>query len=388
MLEKSVKETRIKSVAAIAAEYAGDVDENSRFPREAIDAMKAEHLLSMQIPRNLGGGSASLAEVAEVCSILGQVCASSAMIFAMHQAQVAGLIAHSNDSAWHTEFMRRISVGQLLIASATSEAGVGGSLRNSLCAMRVSGDRCRLSKDATVISYGSFADAIMVTSRIRETAAANDQILTVFDRGQYTVERTLQWNALGMRGTCSDGFLFEGEAAVGQIFSAPFAEISARSLLPTSHILWSAVWYGIASDAVVRAQKFVRAEAPKRNNIPSPLNTRLAEAASLLQAMRSTILSALKSYEASRLISDELSLISLQVSMNELKVFASDALLAIIDHAMMICGIIGYRNDTPFSLGRHLRDAHSARLMISNDRILDNTSHLLLIERLGPSLSS
>ena len=41
---------------------------------------------------------------------------------------------------------------------------------------------------------------------------------------------------------------------------------------------------------------------------------------------------------------------------------------------------------TPFSLGRHLRDAHSAQLMISNDRILGNTSNLLLVHKQDTSL--
>ncbi len=53
---------------------------------------------------------------------------------------------------------------------------------------------------------------------------------------------------------------------------------------------------------------------------------------------------------------------------------------------MQITGILGYKNGTPFSLGRHLRDAQSAQLMISNDRILANTSNMLLIHKIetGP----
>ena len=38
--------------------------------------------------------------------------------------------------------------------------------------------------------------------------------------------------------------------------------------------------------------------------------------------------------------------------------------------AMVICGIQGYRNDSKLSLGRHLRDATGAGLMVNNDRIL------------------
>jgi acyl-CoA dehydrogenase len=53
---------------------------------------------------------------------------------------------------------------------------------------------------------------------------------------------------------------------------------------------------------------------------------------------------------------------------------------------LLICGLAGYRNDTPFSLGRHLRDAHSAALMVNNDRILANTGSLLMALREDPEL--
>jgi acyl-CoA dehydrogenase len=48
---------------------------------------------------------------------------------------------------------------------------------------------------------------------------------------------------------------------------------------------------------------------------------------------------------------------------------------------MLVAGLSGYRNDTPYSLGRHLRDAHSAALMINNDRILGNSAALLAAYR-------
>jgi acyl-CoA dehydrogenase len=69
------------------------------------------------------------------------------------------------------------------------------------------------------------------------------------------------------------------------------------------------------------------------------------------------------------------------LSINALKVSVSTASLAVVDDALMICGIQGYRNDGPYSLGRHLRDIHSARLMIANDRILATTGQMLLMQR-------
>ncbi|MEQ1409079.1 acyl-CoA dehydrogenase family protein [Neorhizobium sp. Rsf11] len=377
---------RAHRVARVAADFADSVDREGRFPKEAVDAMKAEGLLGIQIPAAFGGESATTQELAEICSILGQACAASAMVFAMHQIKVSSLVEHGAESEWHRDFMRELCARQLLVASATTEAGIGGNLRNSICAIEIDGDTCRLTKDATVISYGEHADAIMVTSRARADAAPGDQVMTVFRKSQYMLEKTVDWDTLGMRGTCSDGFIFKGEAPAAQVFPKPFAEIAAQSMLASSHLLWSAVWYGIAADAVLRAQAFVRAAARKAGGSQPPGALRLAEASNLLQLLKANILSGLRAYEDAKADPDQLSSMAFSIAMNNVKLASSETILTIINQAMIICGIMGYKNGTPYSLGRHLRDAHSAQLMISNDRILGNTSTMLLVQKPDTSL--
>lgn len=377
---------RAQRVAAVARAHADAVDRKGAFPEAAVNAMRAERLLSIQVPAELGGEGATTAEIAELCSIIGQACASSGMIFAMHHIKLSSLVEHGMQSEWHRGFMRRVVAEQLLLGSATTEAGIGGNLRNSICAIEVEGDRCRLSKEATVISYGVQSDAILITSRAHKDAASTDQVMTVFLKDQYTLEKTHDWDTLGMRGTCSEGFLFRGEAPAEQIFPQPFAEIAAQSMLANSHILWSAVWYGIAVDAVSRAQAFVRAAARKTPGSVPPGALRLAEVSNLLQTMKSNVVAAIKAYEEARHDEEKLSSVAFAVAMNNVKIASSETILTIINHAMLICGIMGYKNNTPFSLGRHLRDAHSAQLMISNDRILGNTSNMLLIHKQDTSL--
>jgi acyl-CoA dehydrogenase len=65
--------------------------------------------------------------------------------------------------------------------------------------------------------------------------------------------------------------------------------------------------------------------------------------------------------------------------MNNLKVSASRMAPEIVTSALAVCGIGGYRCDSPYALGRHLRDAHAASLMISNDRVLSANAAMLLV---------
>jgi len=377
---------RARKVAAVAGKFADDVDKQGRFPAEAIAAMKAEGLLGMQVPVEHGGMGASIAEVAEACSIVSQECSSSSMVLAMHHIKLSSLIAHGSGDGWHEGFMRRISGEQLLLASATTEAGIGGNLRNSICAIEVEGDTCRLTKEASVISYGAHADAILITSRANKDAAPTDQVMTVFLKGQYTLEKTHDWDTLGMRGTCSEGFLFKAEAPKQQIIPQPFADIAAESMLATCHLLWSGVWYGIAVNAVSRAQAFVRGAARANPGSVPPGALRLAETAAKLHLVKSSITASIQEYERVKADTSNGISIAFLVDMNSLKVTSSEMVIEIVDRAMVVCGIAGYKNGTPFSLGRHLRDAHSSRVMISNDRILANSSNMLLVHKLDTSL--
>ncbi len=379
---------RAQLVGAVAAQYCEHVDKEGRFPSEAVRAMKEARLLSAFIPKEFGGEGAELSEIAEVVSIISQACASAGMTYAMHQIKLSSVISHGDKAAWHQDFMRRISRDQLLVASATTEGGIGGNLRNSICAVERDGDRFTLAKDGCVISYGRDADAILITARSRPDAPASDQVMAVLTNDQYTLELTGTWDAMGMRGTCSDNFKFSAQGDVAQILPNDFGEIAAKSMLAICHILWSAVWYGIASSAVSRAQSFVRAEARRNPSQTPPGALRVAEAANMLQLMRSNTIAGLSRFAQAQHNEDDLGSVGFIVAMNNIKIGASRMVVDIINHALLITGINGYRNNTPYSVGRHMRDALSAQIMISNDRIFGNVANLLLMHRLDPSLAA
>ncbi|WP_407051970.1 acyl-CoA dehydrogenase family protein [Methyloraptor flagellatus] len=382
-------DSRMRRVAAeVAAKAADAVDKEGRFPTETFDALKRERLLGVMIPPEFGGEGLSVGEVAELCAILGGACGSSALIYAMHNIKVSSFVTHGRDSAWHRDYMRKIAEDQLLIGSATTEYGIGGDLRNSICAVEVQGDRFTLTKEANCISYGLQSDAILVTCRRSPEAASSDQVMVCVRREDCTLDQTTTWDTLGMRGTNSVGFTLKSAGNAAQIFPHPFSEIAAQSMLSMTHILWAGAWYGIAADAVARAQAFVKAAAKKTPGQLPPGALRLAEVVAMLQEMKGCVNARIERYEAVKDDADALSSMSFAADINNLKISASELGMRVVEHALLITGLPGYRNDTPFSVARHMRDILSARIMISNDRILSNTSNLLLAGRFDKSLRS
>jgi acyl-CoA dehydrogenase len=377
----------IEAVARIGREFAApaavDVDARARFPSEAIDALKREGLLGAAVPRELGGLGCTVAEMARMCAALGQHCASSAMIFAMHQIQVACIARHALSSPFFRSYLSRVAKEQRLVASVTSEVGVGGDTRTSLCAVDVRGEKIVLEKAATTISYGEEADDLLVTCRRAPDAPGSDQVLVLLMKGDYALERTSVWDTLGMRGTCSPGFILTSAALVEQIVPGSFADSSSATMVPFSHVLWSSVWLGIATDATVRASAFVRAEARKKPGTVPPGATRLAELTSSLQAMRIHVNGVAEDCAQAFASGDSTitSSVAFALKLNALKTFTSECVVRVVHQAMLVCGIMGYKNSGPMSLGRHLRDAHSAALMINNDRIFAKSAALHLVQK-------
>ena len=370
-----------------AADHADDVDAKARFPHETLAALREAGLMSAPVPRSLGGAGCGLRELGQICATLAHGCGSSAMVLAMHYIQVACVSRHAAAGGALADFQRSLVEHQWLLASITSEVGTYGDTRSSICAVQRDGDRFVLDKDATTGSYCAHADAIAVTCRRDADAAASDQVLVLVRREDAKLTQTTTWDTLGMRGTCSPGFRLESSGPVEYIVPVPYADISAQTMVPYAHVLWSSLWWGIASDAVRRAAQFVRGQARKTPGTVPPTAQRLAEVTVQLQTMRQHWHSLAEAFDdlpdtpAGR---QELSGIGWGLRLNSLKIACSDAAPQIVHRALQIVGILGYKNDSPFSLGRHYRDVLSASLMVSNERIAARSASMLLVHKDSP----
>lgn len=366
----------------VAAVHAPAVDRDARFPAESFAALKKAKLLSTAVPKTLGGDGLGMMELAQLCSALAEGCGSSGMVLAMHHIQIACMARHGLASEFFQDYLRELVAHQHVVGSVTSEVGTFGDTRSSVCAIEVTGNRYSLVKDATTVSYGADSDALLLTCRRAADSPASDQILVLAKKSDYTLKQTTTWDTMGMRGTNSPGYLVTCSGSSEQVVPGSYADSAAQTMVPYSHILWSALWYGIASDAVGRAAAMVRGEARKKPGTVPSTAVRLAEVSVELQAMRHNWQAVAREFDALSSAangSEELGSVGWALKMNNLKMGCSDAARSIVHKALQITGLLGYKNDSKFSLGRHYRDSLSASLMISNDRIASKSASLLLV---------
>ena len=378
--------TRAKTVATVAATHAGAVDSAARFPAEAFQAVKAQRLLGIQVPKALGGEGVGIGDVADVCYQLGQACASSGMIFAMHQIKVACIMRHMGENATLQRMLRRLCTEQLLLASSTTEGQGGGNIRSSEAPVEhQEGGRIALERKASVISYGAYADGVVTTARRSADAAASDQVLIAFFKSDYTLTRLQGWDALGMRGTCSEGYTLKASASAEQILPEPYETIHTRTMVPFAHLLWGSVWTGVAAGATARAQAFVRNAMRHSGQLP-PGAPQFTRALATLRTLRGMLATSLRRYEQCMNDPQALAGLEFQTLITLTKVEASELAAQTVMSAMRACGLSGYRNDSEYSIGRHLRDVLSSPIMINNDRILANLATPVLMSPMASSL--
>jgi acyl-CoA dehydrogenase len=376
----------IQAAVHTAAQNASAVDSEARFPSESFQVIKAQRLLGVMLPKALGGEDAPISAVGDVCYQLGTACSSTAMIYAMHQIQLACVMRHRLDNKTLEALLRRVSAEQLLLASSTTEGGAGGNIRSSEAPVVYEDGKISLDRQGSVISYGAYADVIVTLARRAVDASTSDQVLIAFPKSQFTLTRLNGWSAMGMRGTCSEGYALKASGPAELIVNEPYSLIHPFTMLPTAHLLWGSLWAGIAAGAAHRAQQFIRVASRKANGQMPPGAAKFTQMLSSLRMLRAMINQAMHTYESVMGDPKSVAALEFQSMITLLKVEASELAVSIVLAAMRVCGLSGYRADGEFSIERPLRDVLSSPIMINNERILANLASSGLLTPVPRSL--
>jgi acyl-CoA dehydrogenase len=376
----STTESVVDLAARIGAEVAGpaaaEVDVEARFPHEAADAFRESGLLAATVPRDLGGAGVQPSEMAAAVRELARHCCSSALVLAMHSTEVSNLARHGNTEALR-ELQREIVAERLLVANANSEVGTGGDNSRSVCSLERDGDRVTLRKEALAISYGEYADLITATARRAPESEPGDQIQVILRRPQ--LEPKSDWDALGLRGTCSRAFVLTAEVDEDLVYPVPFSVIGSAGGLQAQLLFLSAVWVGLAEASAAKAHGYVRAASKRNPEVTPPSALRLAELAAVLDQARALLETVARAVDGAD--DDSIDDPALLASLRTLKISTSRAGVDIARRALEICGIAGYQRSSEFSLDRLLRDAHGGLVMVSNDRYLWNNADMLRLRK-------
>lgn len=360
---------RTDQVAAVAAEHLARTDRDAVFPLEALAQMRRTGLLGLLVPQTHGGLGGTTDDVVTAGIALGRTDLSVAMIFAMHCQQVAAVVRYGSERL-RDELLPEIAAGRIYLASVTTEAGKGGHLLTSESALAAHDGQLLLDRFAPIVTGGEYADGFLVTMQSPAPASPHQVSLVYAHRDQLTVERSGDWQPLGMRASHSVALRLTGTLPAHHVVGkhGDFRTVVTQVFGPMAHLGWSACWLGTAAGALSRVVKLLRGpQSRERVNLDSELLlTRLSRARQRIDAVHALL-------EHTRQVvatAGDLSTPRVQLLLNGLKITAAEECHRAVEDLVDAVGMRhGYLKDSPTRLEHALRDLRSAALNYSNDRL-------------------
>lgn len=196
---------RVQNIAQnILAPNAEVIDQDAIWPEQAIRALQEAGLGGLTIPSELGGLGQGSFGVAQVCEILGQECASTAMCFGMHCVGSAVLSAKATADQ-RERYLQPIIEGEHLTTLSLSEAGTGSHFYIPHTRLEaVSSDMFRVTGNKTFVTNGSYADSYVISTVAADPNAPLGQFSCIVVRNEATgLHWGPPWEGLGMRGNSS-----------------------------------------------------------------------------------------------------------------------------------------------------------------------------------------
>ncbi|MFE5511018.1 acyl-CoA dehydrogenase family protein, partial [Streptomyces sp. NPDC056529] len=120
MLRESVRALAEAKIAPFAAE----VDEEGRFPQEALDALVASDLHAVHVPESYGGAGADALATVIVIEEVARVCGSSSLIPAVNKLGSLPVILSGSEEL-KAEFLGPLAKGDAMFSYALSEPDAG-----------------------------------------------------------------------------------------------------------------------------------------------------------------------------------------------------------------------------------------------------------------------
>lgn len=204
-------ETLARRADRLAQDFATRADRHDAdgsFVAENYARLKEAGLIEAGVPVELGGGGASMAELADMLRRLAHGCGATALALAMHTHQVA-------IPAWRWQnqaqarpvvepLLRRIAAERIVMMSSGGADWVGGAGT----AERVEGGY-RISGVKSFAS-GAPLGAILMTSAVTDTPEGPTVLHFGAPLNAPGVRVDEVWDAMGMRGTASHNVVFDG----------------------------------------------------------------------------------------------------------------------------------------------------------------------------------
>ncbi len=354
-----------ESVSALATKkispFARDVDENSRYPQEAADALQAAGLAAAHVPVEFGGQGADALATVIIIEEVARVCGASSLIPAVNKLGSVPLIIAGN-AQQKKKYLTQLAAGKgFSYCLSESEAGSDAAAMKTKAVK--DGNDWILSGSKKWISNAGISEFYTVLATTDPSQGAKGISAFIVEKSDVGISFGAHEKKMGFRGSPTREVYFDNvkindDRRLGEIgtgFSL------AMQTLDHTRITIAAQALGIAQGAFDVAKKY----SHERQQFGKPIfdfqavQFMLADMAMQIEAARQlTYAAAVKSERGE----SDLTFFSAAS-----KCFATDVAMKVTTDAVQVLGGYGYVSDYPVE--RMMRDAKLTQIYEGTNQI-------------------
>lgn len=356
-LRDSVRALSTKKIAP----FAKAVDEESRFPQEAFEALQAADLAAAHVDSKYGGQGADALATVIIIEEVARVCGSSSLIPAVNKlGSLPIIIAGSEDLK--VKYLSQLASGKgFSYCLSESEAGSDAAAMKTKAVK--DGDSWVISGSKKWISNAGFSDFYTVLAQTDSTLGAKGITAFVIEKSDAGVSFGAHEKKMGFRGSPTREVYFDNvkisdDRRIGEVGSG-FG--LAMKTLDHTRITIAAQALGIAQGAFEVATKYSheRKQFGKEIFDFQGVQFMLADMAMNIAAARQlTYAAAIKSERGE----NDLTFFSAAA-----KCFATDVAMKVTTDAVQVLGGYGYVSDYPVE--RMMRDAKLTQIYEGTNQV-------------------
>lgn len=347
-------------VADVVAPNTQIIDQQGKFPREAVDSFGKAGLLGLISAKDVGGLGLGLREASEVIETIANTCPSTAMIMTMHYCATAVIEKYGS-----VDIRTEIAKGKHLSTLAWSEA----SSRSHFWAPTGTAEKNNtgyvLNGHKTMVTNAMEADSYVWSSK--PSVGTEASTLWLVKKGQQGLSSPKAFDGLGLRGNASSPMAAENMVLREDMILGTDGggfDIMINTVLPVFCTLNASTSIGLMDGALAQAISHVTSKKFEHMNtnlaeLPT-IRAYLAKAkiqADMVKTLRNDTVAALEENRADAML-----------RVMEIKAAAAEAAIEVTDTCMRVCGGAAYRKD--LSLEKLFRDARSASIMAPTSDVL------------------
>ncbi|MGW1757812.1 acyl-CoA dehydrogenase [Streptomyces mirabilis] len=353
----------IRSLAeAKIAPYAAVVDEEARFPQEALDALVSSDLHAVHVPESYGGAGADALATVIVIEEVARVCASSSLIPAVNKLGSLPVIL-SGSEALKQKYLTPLAKGDGMFSYCLSEPDAGSDAAGMKTKAVRDGDDYVLNGVKRWITNAGVSEYYTVMAVTDPTKRSKGISAFVVEKSDEGVSFGAPEKKLGIKGSPTrevylDNVRIPADRMIGEEGTG-FA--TAMKTLDHTRITIAAQALGIAQGALDYAKGYVQERKQFGKAIADfqGIQFMLADMAMKIEAARQlTYAAAAKSERGDS---------DLTFQGAAAKCFASDVAMEVTTDAVQLLGGYGYTRDYPVE--RMMRDAKITQIYEGTNQV-------------------